>query len=208
MRRSKLSLRVTKSYKERIKRRILKAAFKEFSVKGYDKTNLDDVANSLGIARGTIYLYFPSKQRLFEAISEFQLKRLRKLLENHQWSSEEAASTARSFFKRLKVGLPENSEKMAIEMLGESSRNRELKRQRLLESRKMQQIITDFIQARMRNKRIGGSREWRELAVGMIALYDGLNMLKVLGYQEQEIEDAWTRTITLIVEGAIEWIFG
>ncbi len=127
MRFSKLSPRVTKSYKEQIKRRILITAFKEFSIKGYDKTNLDDVATSLGVARGTIYLYFPSKQRLFEALSEFQLKRLRKLLEDHQWSSEQAASTARSFFKRSKIGLPENSEKMAIEMLAESSRNKELK---------------------------------------------------------------------------------
>ncbi len=35
----------------------------------------------------------------------------------------------------------------------------------------------------------------------MIALYNGLNMLKVLGYKDQEIEDAWTRTVSLIVEG-------
>jgi hypothetical protein len=41
----------------------------------------------------------------------------------------------------------------------------------------------------------------RELALGMIALYKGLNMLKVLDYKVQEIEDAWTRTISLIVEG-------
>ena len=41
----------------------------------------------------------------------------------------------------------------------------------------------------------------RELALAMIALYKELNMLKVLNYSDQEIEDAWATTVSLIVEG-------
>lgn len=35
--------------------------------RGYAATRLDDVATQAGIAKGTVYLYFPSKAALFEA---------------------------------------------------------------------------------------------------------------------------------------------
>ncbi len=46
---------------------ILAAAFEEFSLHGYAATRLDDVARRAGIAKGTIYLYFQDKERLFRA---------------------------------------------------------------------------------------------------------------------------------------------
>lgn len=45
---------------------ILEAAFEEFVLKGYAATRLEDVAKRLGVAKGTIYFYFGSKERVFE----------------------------------------------------------------------------------------------------------------------------------------------
>lgn len=47
---------------------ILQAAFEQFAAKGYADTRIDDVARSAGIAKGTIYLYFKDKKRLFRAV--------------------------------------------------------------------------------------------------------------------------------------------
>jgi len=47
---------------------ILAAAFEEFAAHGYAATRLDDVAKRAGIAKGTIYLYFQDKERLFRAV--------------------------------------------------------------------------------------------------------------------------------------------
>ena len=47
---------------------ILSAALTEFSVNGFAGTRLEDVARRAGICKGTIYLYFHSKQDLFEAV--------------------------------------------------------------------------------------------------------------------------------------------
>lgn len=47
---------------------ILKAAMEEFSINGFAATRLDDVARRAGICKGTIYLYFKSKEELFEAV--------------------------------------------------------------------------------------------------------------------------------------------
>jgi AcrR family transcriptional regulator len=47
---------------------ILDAALEEFAEHGYAATRLDDVARRAGVAKGTLYLYVPSKQALFEAL--------------------------------------------------------------------------------------------------------------------------------------------
>jgi AcrR family transcriptional regulator len=48
--------------------RILAAAFEEFAANGYAAARLDNVARRADVAKGTIYLYFPSKSHLFQAV--------------------------------------------------------------------------------------------------------------------------------------------
>jgi AcrR family transcriptional regulator len=56
------------NWRARRQSEILAAAFEEFAAKGYAEARLDDVAQRAGIAKGTIYLYFKSKERLFCAV--------------------------------------------------------------------------------------------------------------------------------------------
>ena len=44
---------------------ILEAAFAEFGEHGLANARLDDIARRAGVAKGTIYLYFPNKEALF-----------------------------------------------------------------------------------------------------------------------------------------------
>ena len=46
---------------------ILLAGFQEFAEKGFLATRLEDVAARAGVAKGTVYLYYESKEALFEA---------------------------------------------------------------------------------------------------------------------------------------------
>jgi AcrR family transcriptional regulator len=48
--------------------KILAAAFEVFAAHGYEAARIDDVARLAGIAKGTIYLYFRDKERLFRAV--------------------------------------------------------------------------------------------------------------------------------------------
>lgn len=45
---------------------ILDAAFDAFAERGYAATRLEDVASRAGVTKGTIYLYFSTKEKLFE----------------------------------------------------------------------------------------------------------------------------------------------
>jgi AcrR family transcriptional regulator len=51
--------------RERKRCRIMNAALKIFSTKGYSPAVLDEVAREAGIAKGTLYLYFQDKEDLF-----------------------------------------------------------------------------------------------------------------------------------------------
>ena len=47
---------------------ILHAAAAVIMRQGYDKTTMSDIAAEAGLSRGTVYLYYPGKQELFEAL--------------------------------------------------------------------------------------------------------------------------------------------
>ena len=51
--------------KFRRRREIERVAFREFAKKGYAATRTDDIAAKAGISKGTVYLYFDSKEALF-----------------------------------------------------------------------------------------------------------------------------------------------
>jgi AcrR family transcriptional regulator len=48
---------------------ILEAALASFAEKGYAGTRMDDIAARAGITKGTIYLYFDSKEAVFKALA-------------------------------------------------------------------------------------------------------------------------------------------
>jgi AcrR family transcriptional regulator len=50
--------------------RILQAALNEFSDKGYHASTIDSIAERAGIAKGTVYRYFNTKEGLFNALKE------------------------------------------------------------------------------------------------------------------------------------------
>lgn len=46
---------------------IVAAALELFLTKGFAATKIDDVARAAGVTKGTVYLYYPSKEALFQA---------------------------------------------------------------------------------------------------------------------------------------------
>jgi len=63
---------MSRTVKEPEERRkdILKAALRLFKEKGYEKTVVSDIVKSAGIAQGTFYIYYKSKEDVFLAVLE------------------------------------------------------------------------------------------------------------------------------------------
>jgi AcrR family transcriptional regulator len=59
------------------KRSVLDAAADEFSEKGYSNADMDRIAESAKVGKGTIYRYFKSKEKLFDAVADDVIEQLR-----------------------------------------------------------------------------------------------------------------------------------
>ena len=60
-------MRVVKEAEER-KEEILDAAEKLFAAKGFDNTSTGDILDAVGIARGTLYYHFKSKEEILDGV--------------------------------------------------------------------------------------------------------------------------------------------
>ncbi|MBS0384189.1 MAG: TetR/AcrR family transcriptional regulator [Proteobacteria bacterium] len=59
---------------------ILDAALAEFTERGFEAARMEDIARRAGISKGGIYLYFPSKTALLEALIEARVTPLARLV--------------------------------------------------------------------------------------------------------------------------------
>lgn len=56
------------------KKVIFEAAIKSFSKKGYHKSTMDEIAETAGVAKGTLYYHFKSKEDIFRFIIDEGMK--------------------------------------------------------------------------------------------------------------------------------------
>ena len=83
---------------------ILEAAFAEFSSNGYAMTTLDQIAERAGVTKGTIYVYFESKEHLFitmvRELMKVTLDTLQEMLEFDAKAEEEAIDLYKEIIKQ------------------------------------------------------------------------------------------------------------
>ncbi len=68
-------MRVVKEAEER-RNEILDVAQRLFTAKGFDNTSTNDILNEIGIARGTLYYHFKSKEEILDAMIDRTTKQL------------------------------------------------------------------------------------------------------------------------------------
>jgi len=65
-------------YMNSTKEKIFKAAISTFSKNGFHKSTMDDIAENAGVAKGTLYYHFKSKDEILEFLIDEGLKILKK----------------------------------------------------------------------------------------------------------------------------------
>lgn len=72
---------------------ILTVSTKLFLEKGFDKTSIQDIAETAGISKGAIYHHFKSKDEIINVVTENQTQATKSMLKN--WLSESEALTGK-----------------------------------------------------------------------------------------------------------------
>lgn len=66
---------------KKTKRKIFETSMRLFSEKGYDATSIEEITATVGVAKGTLYYHFSSKEEIFNFLVEEGMKLLKNSIE-------------------------------------------------------------------------------------------------------------------------------
>jgi TetR/AcrR family fatty acid metabolism transcriptional regulator len=92
--------------------RILRAAVKVFAKSGFHATRVSEVAKAAGVADGTIYLYFKSKEELLVSLFEDRVQKLLAFMKDELPKQATAAARLRAVID-MQLGLLEGERELA-----------------------------------------------------------------------------------------------
>ena len=194
--------KVSAEHKLEVKETITKAAVKNFGKYGYANTKMDDIAEAANVSKGTLYLYFPSKEEMFQSVCK----------QDQQNATKEHSGLFRNK-KNLESDLAEHYDNMhsagkefqsfRIEALAEAVHNPKLKRVLHQNSKEFVDLATEILkQMRKEGELFQKKENLRTLAAGMCALWQGLEANRVVGTSHEENKDVWVKTMMAIIFGS------
>jgi TetR/AcrR family transcriptional regulator, repressor for uid operon len=200
-RKKELSPKVTSQYKTDIRERIIQSAIECFSKYGFDRSRMDDIAHTADLSKGTLYLYFKSKEDLFFAICENNFKVIKEQLSQiFATTKENLLYDAEQFYDNLHK-LEKVGEKVFFELVAESSRNPRLKRILYEQRTKIFDVVKEHLDLQVEKGFLRKDTDTEAIASGLVALYNGIAVSKFLGISGSLNKKVWIATVKAIVIG-------
>lgn len=94
---------ITDEAKDQRRQALLSAALNEFFEKGFAATRMDDVAKRAKLSKGTVYLYFESKEAMFIALLESLAEPKLEMFESVMEQAESFEVAIRTLFEIVPV---------------------------------------------------------------------------------------------------------
>lgn len=194
--------KVSEEHKAKMKGLIYQAALKNFSKNGYANTKMDDIAKTAEVSKGTLYLYFQSKEDLFYHMCKQNQQTLMEIREGLFKNKSNLASDLGKFYDDM-VANEKNTERAWLEGVTESLHNKKIKQMIIQQRKNLDEIVTEFLrQMRTEGGFFRDDVDLRAIARGMIALYNGLTVMRVTNKNDETIKSAWIKTMHAIITGS------
>ncbi|MDW0194755.1 MAG: TetR/AcrR family transcriptional regulator [Nitrososphaeraceae archaeon] len=190
--------KVSTQYKIDVKENIVNAALMTFSKYGYDRTRMDDVAEAAKVSKGRLYLYFKNKEELFYAISERNIAELKQQLSTLFAGKENLKSSSENFYENFRSNNTTDLEKVFFEIIAESSRNLKLRKMLYEQRIKIFDVVIEYLNSQMQRGLIKKGTNTKAIASGLVSLYNGLSLSRVLGISETLNKQTWLDTVRAI----------
>jgi len=184
------------------KSQILNAAEQVFTKKGLDLARMDDIAEETGLSKGTLYLYFKSKDELIIAILDRIFQGVFKQLEARKKDQLSATEAINQFteeaihdYKRMLRLMP-----VAYEFLALAFRNKVVQKALTQYFRHYMDVLVPIVQ---RGIDSGEFRpvDPRETAIAAGAIYEGTVLLWVYDSSLVDLEHHIRSSMNLLIEG-------
>jgi AcrR family transcriptional regulator len=193
--------RVFPNYKVEAKNSIMRAALDLFREKGYHATTMEQIAERLGVSKGTIYTYYESKEELLVTAIKGAPATIMTVLQD-SISDGDPHDPVGSIFDILVEVVRSYSPGLFFEVMSEASRNEVIRTAVKEDSERTIKVIIDFLGDLVKGGHIRDDVDREALARGMSSLYYGLMADLVLGTEEATVRRTWTTSISSMLVGA------
>lgn len=193
--------KVTLEHKTKVREKIIQSAIKNFSRYGYASTKMDEIAKLADVSKGTLYLYFKSKEDLFYSICKYTEKSLIQNTTPLFKDKKNLSKDLGEFFESYGADT-RDTERVWFEAIAESMRNPRLKQMVGRHKVGIEEYITSFLkQMKTEAGFFKKDVDLNALAIGMIALYNGLTLNRIVGKSDADNKDVWIKTMNAIFYG-------
>jgi AcrR family transcriptional regulator len=169
---------------------IVRAARKVFSKKDFRDATVDEIAEVAGLAKGTVYQYFPSKQEIFLAALRQGIRDLVELTRGRMEQATGVKAKIEAFVRTRLEYLEENRDFFNAyhawfgSITHPASLNTEL--------RDLYQAQLDYLASTLRQARERGEIETVSVETAASTLYEatrGLMLRRVLGWSKSTVDE-------------------
>jgi AcrR family transcriptional regulator len=188
-------------YKEGVREKIIQASIESFAQTGFDRTKMEDIAKRLGLSKGTIYLYFKSKEDLFLAICEHNIQRSDKEDSGLFIRKEDVASDAEQIYDNIRLR-EQGNDRVMLEMVAESARNPKLRKAMYELHVKVHDHVMQGVRTKIEEGFLKKDVDAASIAMALVALYDGLAVNRMLGISDAANKKAWVTMIKAMIAGS------
>jgi len=190
--------KVTSMYKAEVKEKIVQAAIESFTQTGFDRTKMEDIAKRLGLSKGTIYLYFKSKEDLFLAICEYNIQKGDNEDAGLFIRKENVVSDAEQIYDNIRRR-EQGNDRVMLEMVAESARNPKLRKAMYELHVKVHEHVMEGVKNKIEQGFLRKDVDAISLAIALVALYDGLAVNRMLGIGDAANKRAWVTMIKAMI---------
>ncbi len=194
--------KVSVEHRTKVKDAITQAAIKNFSKTGFASTKMDDISKTANVSKGTLYLYFQSKEQLFESICKSNQKILidtrSGLLQNKNRIRRDLGIFYDNYLKAL-----QDTDNLRMEALAESVHNPKLRKIIQKNRKEIELNVEEFLTVmRKSGDFFLKDVDLNAISSGFLGLFDGLYLSKMVGTKHEDNKKAWIETSMAILEGA------
>jgi AcrR family transcriptional regulator len=189
--------RVIPDYKEAAKNRIIQAAIRVFSKKGYQDTSMDEIAKEVGVTKATLYLYFESKKDLLKKISTLASQTLRENLQR-SFKNQDFMEAFEEIYK-MKRDMLKRFLHTSFEMMALSSNDESIRKIISDERKKDIEAVQVHLQNQMDKGIIRKDVDAYVLANLILALYWEMTTQLVAGFDQAKVHETWDKALAVIL---------
>jgi AcrR family transcriptional regulator len=162
--------KVVPEYRAQAKARIVEAAHTVFHRKGFGRTSLADIAREVGVSKGALYVYFPNKTALLQAVQTSSREEIRARLA----LLLDAGDVAEGLASLGDLAIDRTADPGVFhDLVIEAARNPALRRALVEDEREDSKVIQAFLRELSARGRIPKVKDVETTASILIAIFAG-----------------------------------